>query len=120
MTTTRTRESGRARAAVATLVGRVPGAARATGAGARGTTGALQQLPDSTLRWLTASSIGLAAGLQVAGAPRWMQAAGIAPALFMGAAIALRPGGPPRAADIVALVPDRVSGDPPWPRSVTG
>ena len=73
-------------------------------------TSALQQLPDSTLRWLTASSIGLAAGLQVAGAPRWMQAAGIAPALFSGAAIALRPAAPVETADIVQLVPVRPSG----------
>ena len=46
-----------------------PTAARATRAGARGTTTTLQRLPDSTLRWLAASSIGLAAGLRVAGAP---------------------------------------------------
>jgi hypothetical protein len=101
---------GRARHGVTTLVHRLPGAARATGAGAHGTTSALQQLPDSTLRWLTAGSIGLAAGLQVAGAPRWMQAAGIAPALLMGAAIALRPVGSVETADIVQLVPARPSG----------
>ena len=59
---------------------------------------------------MTASSIGLAAGLQVAGAPRWMQAAGIVPALFMGAAIALRPAAPVETADIVELVPERLKG----------
>ena len=69
----------------------MPTAARATRAGARGTTTTLQRLPDSTLRWLAASSIGLAAGLQVAGAPRLARMAGFAPAVFAGAAIALRP-----------------------------
>ena len=109
-TTTATRERGRTRAGLATAIGRVPDTARAAAAGARETTSALQQIPDSTLRWLTASSIGLAAGLQVAGAPRWMQAAGIVPALFMGAAIALRPAGPVATADIVELDPARRSG----------
>jgi acyl-CoA reductase-like NAD-dependent aldehyde dehydrogenase len=90
-TSTTTRERGRAREGLAAAIGRVPDTARVTAAGARGTTSALQQIPDSKLRWLTASSIGLAAGLKVAGAPRWMQAAGIVPALFTGAAIALRP-----------------------------
>ena len=85
-----------ARRGAATLGHRAPGAARVTRAGARGTTTALQQLPDSTLRWLAAGSIGLATGLQVAGAPRLVRVAGVAPALFMGAAIALRP--PQRAA----------------------
>jgi hypothetical protein len=111
MTTgTGTRAHGRARESLATVAGRVPGTARATAAAARGTTSALQQLPDSTLRWLTASSIGLAAGLQVARAPRWMQAIGIVPTLFMGAAIALRPAGRIGGSAIVELVPARLSG----------
>lgn len=88
------RARGRARESFATVAGHVPATARATAAGARGTTSALQQIPDATLRWLTAGAVGLAAGLQVAGAPRWMQAAGIVPAVFMGAAIALRPSAP--------------------------
>src|SRR4029078_11668733 len=88
-TSTGTREQGRVREGLATAIGRVPDTARATAAGARGTTSALEQIPDSTLRWLTASSIGLAAGLQVAGAPRWMQAARVGLALSLGAAIAL-------------------------------
>lgn len=74
-----------------TLMERMPGAARATGAGMRGTTSALQHLPDSKLRWLAAGSIGLAAGFQLAGAPRLARMAGVAPALFMGAAMASRP-----------------------------
>lgn len=80
---------------VATIVrGRVPAAARATRAGARGTTTNLQRLPDSTLRWLAASSIGLATGLRVAGAPRLATMAGFAPAVLAGAAIVLRPRDP--------------------------
>ncbi len=82
---------GFARTSVGTIVGRVPGTARATRAGVRRTTTALQRLPDSKLRWLTATSVGLAAGFKLAGAPRLVTAAGAAPALLMGAAIALRP-----------------------------
>ena len=54
-------------------------------------TTALQSLPDSTLRWIAATSVGLAAGLRLAGAPRLVSAAGAAPALIVGAVIALRP-----------------------------
>jgi uncharacterized protein YjbJ (UPF0337 family) len=81
---------GIVRTSVGTVIERVPGTAHAARAGARRTTSALQRLPDSTLRWLTASSVGLAAGLKIAGAPRLVTAAGAAPALVMGAAIALR------------------------------
>lgn len=70
---------------------RMPAAMRATRTGAREATTALQGLPESTLRWLTAGAVGLAAGFQLAGAPRLVRAAGAAPALFMGAAMALRP-----------------------------
>ncbi len=83
--------SGSARAGATLLMARVPGAMHATGVGAQDTTSALQALPDSTLRWLTAGSVGLGAGLYLAGAPRVVAAAGIAPALFMGAAMVLRP-----------------------------
>jgi hypothetical protein len=64
---------------------------QATRNGASATTSALQTLPDSTLRWLAASSVGLGAGLYLAGKQRLLIAAGVAPALIMGAAIALRP-----------------------------
>ena len=70
---------------------RVPEMAHAARVRARGTTTALQTLPDSTLRWLAATSVGLGAGLHVAGAPRLVTAAGLAPAALMGAAIVLRP-----------------------------
>jgi uncharacterized protein YjbJ (UPF0337 family) len=80
-----------ARASAATLIARVPGTMKATRAGAHDTTSALQTLPDPTLRWLAATSVGLGAGLYMARAPRLAIAAGVAPALFMGAAIVLRP-----------------------------
>jgi hypothetical protein len=73
------------------LLERVPGTVRATRAGARATTIALLKVPDSTLRPLAASSAGLGAGLYLAGKRRLAIAAGLAPALIMGAAIALRP-----------------------------
>jgi len=62
-----------------------------TQAGAQGATSALQALPDPALRWLAATSVGVGAGLSLAGAPRVVVAAGVAPALFAGAAILLRP-----------------------------
>jgi hypothetical protein len=74
-----------------TLIMRVPGTVHATQAGANGTTNALRRLPDSTLRWLAASSLGLGAGFYLTGAPRPVVAAGLTPALFMGAAIIGRP-----------------------------
>jgi len=74
-----------------TLVGYVPATVRATRAGAQDTTIALQTLPDSTLQWLAAGSVGLSAGLRLARAPRLVVAAGALPALLAGAAIALRP-----------------------------
>jgi hypothetical protein len=85
-----------ARSGARVLVERVPATVHATQAGARETTSALQRLPDSTLRWLAASSVGLGTGFYLTGAPRPIIAAGVAPALIMGAAIALRPRAPKR------------------------
>lgn len=82
---------GTARTSATMVIGRVPATVEATRSGARGTTSALRNLPDSTLRWLAASSVGLGAGLYLAGKPRLLIAAGMAPALFMGAAIVGRP-----------------------------
>jgi uncharacterized protein YjbJ (UPF0337 family) len=82
---------GLARTSATALLERVPGTVRATRAGVRRTTSALQRLPDSTLGWIAATSVGLGAGLRLAGAPRLVSAAGAAPALIVGAAIALRP-----------------------------
>lgn len=75
---------------VAIVLARAPGTIRATRAGVHGTTSALQVLPDPTLRWLAASSVGLAAGSYFAGAPRLVAAAGLVPAMLLGAAIVLR------------------------------
>jgi hypothetical protein len=79
------------RSGAVTLADHAPGAMRATQARVSEATSVLQRLPDSTLRWLAAGSLGVAAGFQLAGAPRLVRAAGAAPALLMGAAIALRP-----------------------------
>jgi hypothetical protein len=103
------RVSGAARIArrnATSLLARVPGTMHATRAGARGTTTALQTLPDPLLRWLAAGSVGLGAGFQLAGAPRLVVAAGVAPALIMGAAIVLRPIRPivPGGGDLVTIV----------------
>jgi acyl-CoA reductase-like NAD-dependent aldehyde dehydrogenase len=80
-----------ARRSATMLIERVPETMHATRAGAQGTTSALQTLPDTTLRWLAASSVGLGAGFYLARAPRLVIAAGVAPALIMGAAVVLRP-----------------------------
>jgi hypothetical protein len=73
------------------LVADVPRTVRATRVSANATTSALQLLPDSTLQGLAATSIGLGAGLLVAGMPRLVTAAAITPAMIIGAAIAFRP-----------------------------
>jgi hypothetical protein len=48
-------------------------------------------MPDSALRLLAAASIGLGAGLRLAGAPRLVTLAGFAPASIFGFAIMSRP-----------------------------
>ncbi len=70
---------------------RVPATVKATRVGARGTAKSLQTLPDTTLRSLAATSLGVSAGFYLAGAPRLAIAAGVTPALVMGAAMVLRP-----------------------------
>jgi hypothetical protein len=70
---------------------RVSGALRSARTGAVETTGALQVLPDATLMGVAAGSIGVGAGFYLARAPRLAILAGIAPAVLMLAAIALRP-----------------------------
>ena len=85
-----------ARTSAAVLVERAPGTVRATRAGAHRTTSALQSLPDETLRRLAIGSVGLGAGLYLAGAPRLIAAAGALPALIVSAAVASRPAGSPR------------------------
>lgn len=82
---------GLALATTKTLVSRLPGTLRATRVGANATTSSLQILPDSILQGLAASSVGLGAGFYIAGVPRLVTAAAVAPALIIGAAIVLRP-----------------------------
>jgi hypothetical protein len=74
-----------------TVVTRLPTTIRATQAGATEATGALQGLPDPTLRSLAATSVGIGAGLYLARAPRAVVVIGMVPAMLMGAAIATRP-----------------------------
>ena len=99
------------RAGTRALVDRLPGTVRATRVGANGATNALQALPDSTLRWLAAGSVGIGAGLFLAGAPRVVVAAGVAPALAMGAAALARPTHPVEQVDVTLLArPHRAVG----------
>jgi len=96
-----------ARTSATTLMVHLPATVRATRAGMAGTTAALQTLPDSTLRWIAATSVGLSAGLRLAGAPRLVSAAGAAPALLVGAVIALRPPEPAVPAHVHVDEPSR-------------
>jgi len=100
-----------AQAGARALLDRLPGTVRATRVGASGATSALQALPDSTLRWLAAGSVGVGAGLFLAGAPRGVVAAGVAPALAMGAAALARPTHPVGQVDVTPLArPHRAVG----------
>jgi len=86
--------AGSVRAVASKLAARAPSmhdTATATRDGARATTSALQQLPDSTLRALAATSLGVGAGLYLAGKQRLLVVAGVVPAVVMSAAIILRP-----------------------------
>jgi hypothetical protein len=77
------REAGR----VAEHVPEVVATARV---GAKETATTLQAMPDPTLRQMAAASAGVAAGLYLAGAPRPITLAAIAPALIVGGAIVTR------------------------------
>jgi hypothetical protein len=77
-----------------TLGSQLSATARAARSRANATTTALQTLPDSTLRGLAVSSVGLGAGFYLAGVPRLATAAAVAPAMILGAAIITRPGDP--------------------------
>ncbi len=86
-----TRLVGMGRATAAALASRLPGTMHATRVGASATTTGLQLLPDSALQGLAATSVGLGAGFYIAGLPRLVTALAVAPAMVIGAAIALRP-----------------------------
>ncbi len=69
----------------------LPGAFGGMRTGAENTVTRLQTMPDSALRMMAAISIGLGAGLRLAGAPRLATLAGLAPASIFGFAILSRP-----------------------------
>lgn len=81
----------RAISTAGTLVSHMPATIESTRAGANAATGAFQTLPDSTLRGLAGTSIGLAAGLYFARVPRAVTAAAVAPAFALGWAMLVRP-----------------------------
>jgi hypothetical protein len=70
---------------------RLPGAFSHVRAGAENAVTRLQTLPDSGLRLLAAVSLGLGAGLRLAGAPRLVTLTALAPASVLGFAIVSRP-----------------------------
>jgi hypothetical protein len=85
------RAVGTTSSGAAALIRRAPSALEAVRAGAQDATSALQTLPDPALRSLAATSVGIGAGLRLAGAPRLAVAAAVASAMMVAAAIALRP-----------------------------
>jgi hypothetical protein len=76
------------------VVDRGPSILRSARSGIARTVVALQTLPDTTLRSLAATSVGLGAGLSFTRAGRLGAIAGVVPAFLMEAAIANRPGTP--------------------------
>ena len=66
-------------------------AVAATRAGLGWTSRRVQAMPASTSQSLAAGSVGLGAGLLIAGAPRLVAATGVAPAVLIGASILMRP-----------------------------
>ena len=84
-----------ARSGVGQVADQMPAAVERTRVGAVRTTMTLQGMPDTTLRLIAGASIGLAAGLTLAGAPRLVSLAALVPALFAGGAEATRQGRQP-------------------------
>jgi hypothetical protein len=74
---------------------RLPGIATAGAEGAAESVRMLQELSDPRLELLAAFSLGVGAGLWMAGAPRLVTLAALSPALLVGVAIALRQQGQP-------------------------
>jgi hypothetical protein len=81
-----------ARSGVGQVAEQMPAAVERTRVGAMRTTTTLQGMPDTTLRLIAGASIGLAAGLTIAGAPRLFSMAALVPAIFVGGAEATRQG----------------------------
>lgn len=80
-----------ARSGAGQVAGAMPDAVERARHGAQGTATTLQKMPDQALRLLAAASIGLAAGLKLAGAPRLVALAAAVPALVVGGAVIARP-----------------------------
>jgi hypothetical protein len=89
-----------ARATADEVGARLPGIASAGAEGASQSVRMLQELSDPRLELLVAFSLGVGAGLWMAGAPRLVTLAALSPALLVGVAIASRkqsnPGRGPR------------------------
>jgi hypothetical protein len=83
--------AGQARHRAEQMADQLPGAFDSVRSGAESTVTRLQTMPDSALRLLAAVSLGLGAGLRLAGAPRLVTLAGFAPASILGFAIMSRP-----------------------------
>jgi len=83
--------AGEARHRAEQVAEALPGAFDSVRAGAESGVTRLQTMPDSALRLLAAASLGLGAGLRIAGAPRLVTLAGLAPASVLGFAIVSRP-----------------------------
>jgi hypothetical protein len=79
-----------ARAAADEVGTRLPGIASAGAGGAAESVRMLQDLSDPRLKLLIAFSLGVGAGLWMAGAPRLVTLAALSPALVAGVAIAAR------------------------------
>jgi hypothetical protein len=86
---------GGARAAADELGSHLPGIASAGAEGAVGSVKMLQEFSDPRLQLLVAFSLGVGAGLWMAGAPRLVTLAALSPALVAGVAIASRKQGRP-------------------------
>ena len=78
---------------------RLPGIASAGAGGAAESVRMLQELSDPRLKLLVAFSLGVGAGLWMAGAPRLVTLAALSPALVAGIAIASRKRGNQSRAD---------------------
>lgn len=83
--------AGQARYRAEQVAGRLPDAFGRVRTRAESTVTRLQTMPDSELGLLAAVSIGLGAGLRLAGASRLATLAGLAPASILGFAIVSRP-----------------------------
>lgn len=83
--------AGKTRDGAEQIAEQLPQAYAHAKAGAQGAVTKLQTVPDSGLRLMAAGSIGLGTGLRLAGAPRLVTLAGLAPASVFGFAILSRP-----------------------------